>query len=192
MKRTPKNDAQVAFFAAAFIFAGGLLGALEHYEPQIAGSHERAEELYRKAAANDRIAAQTGPLQRARAGALADLARISKQSDAALSTADFIGAVQAGARRFGVTVAAVEPQIGPAGPVRDTLQQAPVSIRLRGHFKPLLYFVSDLPEHELLVDVSDVQLTVAPVKQKTRLSPLLDAVVHATLFRLNGRHAPTV
>jgi Tfp pilus assembly protein PilO len=112
-----------------------------------------------------------------------DVRALSGRGSQSAAMAATLALLSGEARAFKIDVRSIVPTTAAPPVASSLLAGAPIEIDVRGHFRELLAFVSDLPRHNVLIDVSDVSLDDdgdgAP-------SPILSAKIHATLFRYRG------
>ncbi len=187
-----------AAIAAALVCVAALVYLMYvHYERPVAEAYRRSEWLYAQTAANEQIVAHAAQLKRLHARALANLRRISMETSLSVSTANVILDLQTSAQQFGITILSIEPgaqaqtaalPVAPS-PVKPHtgLSQTPLTVRARGTFHPLLHFISALSKQRTLLSVNDTSFALAATAGKAHAAPLLDATIHATLYRLSER-----
>jgi hypothetical protein len=145
-------------------------------------AHE-AEELYRQAITEESVVRRAVPLRIVQARVENDIARLAGETSGGAVTAAALGVLSDDARRFAIDVRNITPVDPSATPApRDALIAMPVTLGVRGHFRNVIALLSDLPRHNVLIGVDDVALTA----RGSSSSPLLDATVHLTIYRLVG------
>jgi hypothetical protein len=63
----------------------------------------------------------------------------------------------------------------------EPLEGNDVAIGLRGPFRNIVSLLADLPRHDVLLEIHDVELTSV---NSTNKIPVLNATVHSTIYRL--------
>jgi hypothetical protein len=179
----------VLWIVALFILATGYFGITHHYEQQIAASAQRAQTLYDKANLNRRLISQSGKGQRLRRELRARLEGTLFDAAASVVTAMLLRDLDTLARRHGTPITAIAPQAPPKvpAPVATTvpqLQNEAIDISARGHFSDLLAFVAQLPHQHILLRVSQVTFAVSGTSKLESNRPILDAKIHALVYRL--------
>jgi Tfp pilus assembly protein PilO len=119
-----------------------------------------------------------------------DVRKLSGQGSSSALTAATLALIDRESRAHGIDVRSIAPAVSEASPGTTKPQPAdnalvgtPIEIDVRGHFRDLLAFISDLPRDDVLVDVSDVSL----VDNGSRSAkPVLGATIHATVYRYRG------
>lgn len=194
---SPNGQVRALWLLAALILTAGLARVEAAYGAAIRTSQGDARELYARIAAGERTLSEQTALARAERAADADLERLAKDVPLAISTAGLLETLERNAAAAGVTVEGVEPQaaqaiaapasqsLAPVNAGGPRLLQNDVLIRVSGRFDNLLRFVEALSHNRILIRVSgtDLVLSTAPGAQSGS-RPVLDATVHATLYRL--------
>jgi hypothetical protein len=190
-ERRTGDDVRAAWLLAVIIVGYGAYFIGTHYERAIAQAHDVTESLYRRTVANERIIQEAGMLSRVQSTTLNDLRRVSHETSLSLTTAELVATLDRSGSAFRTRVTELEPapmqsSLAIAKPsVADTaLSATEITIKARGQFRNLIRFVEDLSHHRTLLRISDTQLAIAARGDDTR-SPNLDAIIHATLYRLH-------
>lgn len=177
-----------ALWCSAIVVSGiAAYIVLGRYEPAIASANAVTELLYAKTAANERTVQQSPVLHALENAAQRDLRAISADRSLAAATASLMIALQRSATRFGVRLDSIEPQAAQSdsSPAADTgLLPTPIVLRVRGHFRNIVWFVNDLSRHATPVNVSGTNIALTHAAPGA--DPLLDATVQATLYRLRA------
>lgn len=183
----PGDEVRALWLLVAAILIAGSLYVHNRYQTAIAYSYDRSEVLYRDTVADNRIIAQAVVLTRLKRRAQADLVRVAHETTLSASTANLLSTLHASAARFSTRITAVQPgetTVSEASQGLPALQGSPLTIRLRGRFRDTLRFVEDLSHHSTLISVLDTGMSLAHDAGTDTSQPLLDATVHATLYRL--------
>jgi Tfp pilus assembly protein PilO len=80
-------------------------------------------------------------------------------------------------------VASASPVPASASPAYGALVGTAIEIDVRGRFRNILAFISDLPRHNVLIEVSDISLVDGGDHSP---KPTLGATIRATVFRYKG------
>ena len=181
--------ARVLWLLAAFVALGVGIGCVWWPASQeLSQHHSRALELYDEANAIDAATRRAGQLRAAQGRISSDLAALSGVRSPGAVTAALLRLLHDESKHQAVDIREVSPDdaahstSSPAGAVRaDPLVPSDVAISARGPFRNVVALVADLPRHDVLIDVHDVQLTAT---ESDRVPPLLDVTLHATIYRL--------
>jgi hypothetical protein len=182
------DDTRLLWLLAFSVLCTGAFQVETRYPPAIAASHDRTEILYRQSVANARLVQEATALRGLQQRAQNDLLRVSHDTSPSQNVANLLLALQSAAVLYGTSVLAIETQGASAG-LQDSherdpaLQASDLKIRLRGQFANILRFVANISHRSTLVSVSHTEMSVSPDNRKTS-EPLLDATIHATLYRL--------
>lgn len=185
------DDARALWMLTLITIAAGSFAIQRSYETAIFRSGVRGEAAYRQTLENDRIVRLAAELRASESIAAADLHRLSRDTRAAQSTAELLATLQNKGEQAGVSVQGVQPAVslpdaGPSQPLDSRFAETPMTLRISGTFRALLQFVEYLSEERTLVGVEDVQLSLGDQSRTTTSAdPQIDAVVHATLYRLH-------
>lgn len=177
------DDARALWFAAIAVLIGGSLYLHATYERGIAASYARSQALYRDTVADTRIVKNAGRLQALQKRAQDDLRRVSRDRSMSSATVKLLSTLERSAKTFHARILEIEPGSAQTAP-NKALEATGLTIRVSGAFRDLLRFVEDLSHHATLVSVSDTELSLAARGQKDAADPRLEAVIHATLYRL--------
>lgn len=182
LQRRPGDDVRAIWFLAVIVLVAAGYFVVDHFERAIAASHDRTESFYRRMVSNERIVQEAKVLSRIRDVARRDLAQVSHERSLPGTSASLILLLAKSAAYHRISVTGIEPGAATADVVSG-LAAGGLTIKLRGRFSDLLQFVADLSRHECLVSVSQTEMAVSSGKAIAG-APLLDATVHATLYRL--------
>ncbi|HUA09828.1 MAG TPA: type 4a pilus biogenesis protein PilO [Candidatus Acidoferrales bacterium] len=151
----------------------------------IAAVSAQSRALYDEANQNEaevRHAAQLRAVARQIAGDVRSLSGEGSQSAAMAATLALLGRE---GRAFSVDVRSILPApeasaMPSPGPAERALAGTPLEIDVRGSFRDILAFVSDLPRHDALIEVHELSLS-----DRGDRSPkhILGASIYATVFR---------
>jgi len=174
---------RIVWMLTATTFLGGGLGIVWWPTSEtITVTQSQAKALYDEANENEAAVRHATQLHALAKRIADDLRALSGQSSQSAAVAATLALLNREARDFKIEVRSIVPTIM-ATPAAASLSGAPIEIDVRGQFRDLLAFVSDLPRHDVLIDVSDVSLGD---EDQRSLRPTLDARIHATVFRYRG------
>lgn len=158
-KRRFDETAQVRWlWAAAFavlIFGSGAW--LRPQERRIASVRAQAEGFSRQDAANRRTIARIAVLQREQRRAETELRRSWMSAPRARLVAQFVRAVDREARALRLDIIDVEPMTS-QGPEDSRIAELPVTVRLRGHFREMVWFLQSIARNRLPIHVGGTDL----------------------------------
>lgn len=182
---TMASAVRVVWMVSAALFVGGGVGIVWWPSSQtIASMQSQARTLYDQANANDVEVRHAAEL-RALAKRMADDVRaLSGEDSQSATTAAALALLSHESRAFTVDVRSFVPATAATPAPGTSLVGTPVEIDVRGGFRNLLALVSDLPRHNVLIDVNDVSLDDNGNRSAT---PVLSAKIHATIFRYHAK-----
>jgi Tfp pilus assembly protein PilO len=156
----------------------------------------QAKTLYDEANQNESEIQRAAQLRVMAKRVAEDVHQLSGQGSASAVTAATLTLLNRESRAYGVDVRSIVPapvsslSPAPASPDPETLQAAhnalvgtAMEIDVRANFRDLLAFISDLPRHNVLIDVSDVSLVD---RGDRSAKPVLGAKIQATIYRYQG------
>src|SRR5512146_2697519 len=145
-----------------------------------------AHDLYEQANANENNVRQARKLRAIRARVESDLALLSGQSTSGRVTALALRLFDDEAKHHHVEVRTIVPDavIDPQSQHAQSLLAAPVTVGLRGEFRDVVDLLEDLPRHNVLIGVRDVELSALDRASQVA-KPALDAIIHTTIYRLS-------
>ena len=157
----------------------------------IAALKSQAKSLYDEANQNEADVRHAAELRSLAVRVSDDVRQLSGQGSQSEVTAATLSLLNREARVFGIDVRSIVPATAtsPAPPAQgqntlsSSLAGTALEVDVRGRFRDVLAFVADLPRHNVLISVSDVNLTAEgerPVK------PILNAKINAIVFRYRG------
>lgn len=184
MKRC--NTMRALWTASALLAIGACWYVQHHFERRIARAQTSVESLYAMTSANERTVREAGRLRAARNAAEADLKRFGAGASLPSATAAVLEALERQARAHRATVAAVAPAAVTTSIRTPGLLAVPVTLRVRGQFRDLLAFLIDVSERTPLLEIRRTQLAPSG-KRRTRVEPMLDAVIDAMMYRFTPR-----
>jgi Tfp pilus assembly protein PilO len=181
---TTSSTVRIVWMLTAAIFFGAGVGMVWWPSSQAIGAiQSQAKALYDEANENEveiRHAAELHALARR---VTDDVRALSGRGSESAAMAAILALLSREARAFKIDVRSIVPATT-AIPVASTpLAGVPIEVDARGHFRELLAFVSDVPRHDVLIDMSDISLDG---EGNHTPSPVLSAKIHATLFRYRG------
>jgi Tfp pilus assembly protein PilO len=157
----------------------------------IAALKSQAKSLYDEANQNEADVRHAAELHSLALRVSNDVRQLSGQGSQSAVTAATLSLLDREARIYGIDVRSIvpAPSSSPAPPVpgqstsSSSLAGTALEIDVRGRFRNLLAFVADLPRHNVLIDVSDLNLNDEGDRS---VKPILSAKLHATIFRYRG------
>lgn len=178
---TTASTVRIVWMFTAVAFVGGGVGLVWWPTSQTIGAvQSQAKTLYDEAN-SDEVEVRHAVELRAIAKRMGDDVRaLSGQGSRSAAMATTLALLNREAHGFKIDVRSVVPTAWAAKPDDRSLVGTPVEIDVRGQFRDLLAFVSDLPRHNVLIDVGDVNLDD---DSGHSLKPILSAKIHATIFR---------
>ncbi len=151
---------------------------------------EQAKNLYDEANQNEVVIQHATQLRAVAKRVSNDVRRLSGQGSQSAVTAATLTLLDRESRAHPVDIRSIVPapvasaSAAPtARPADSVLVGTAIEIDLRGGFRDILAFISDLPRHTVLIDVSDINLAD---RGDRSTKPVLDATIHATVFRFKG------
>lgn len=181
MKRTAAVRA--LWSAAALLAVADCAYILHHFERHIALTQTSIESLYAMTSANERTIHDAAHLRAQRDAARRDLAKFDAAATLPSATAAVLEALERQARAHHASVTAVAPAAQPLPSNMRGLLPTPLTLRVRGRFRDLLGFLSDVAQRTPLVEIRHTELAPAQ-KPGAQAEPVLDAAIDATMYRL--------
>lgn len=184
---------RVTWMLVAFVIGGIGIGCIWWPAAQdISQRHARAMELYEEANTIDTAVRRASQLRAAQSRIKTDLAELGGVRSPGAITAALLQLLHEESKRQGVEVREVAPDTNehtsPSPRTSrssvlkaDALAPEDISIVVRGPFRNVVALVADLPRHDVLVDIRDIQLSST---EAVRTPPVLDVTLHATIYRL--------
>ncbi len=186
------DGVRIIWILAVAIFLGVGVGVVWWPTSQtIAALKTQAKSLYDEANQNEADVRHSSEMHSLARRVSEDVRELSGQGSQSAVTAAMLSLLNREAHAFNIDIRTIVP-VSPSSPVPSTQARAisdsslagtPIEIDLRGRFKDVLGFVSDLPRHNVLIDVNDLNLADEGDRSA---SPVLSAKIHATLFRYRG------
>jgi hypothetical protein len=180
--------ARIVWLGVAFVLFGIGVGLVWWPASQQVGQRRaHARELYDEANDIDDATRRAVELRAAKSQVETDLRLLGGMRSDGAVTAALLRLFHDEAKRTGVEIREVAP---------DTEQHATASaallkpgalggyelaIGVRGPFRNVVSLLADLPRHDVLIDVHDVQLA-SP--ESERSVPVLDVTLHSTIYRV--------
>lgn len=184
---------RITWLIVAFVFGGIGVGCIWWPASQdISQRHARAMELYEEANTLDAAVRRASQLRAAQVRIRSDLADLGGVRSPGAITAALLQLLHEESKRQSVDVRELAPDTNPPAsppsrlprssmPNGGVLAPQDLSIVVRGPFRNIVALVADLPRHDVLVDVRDIQLSSS---EATRKAPVLNVTLHATVYRL--------
>lgn len=156
----------------------------------IAAVKEQAESQYDEANQNEAVVHHAAQLRAIANRVTDDVRQLSGGSQSAL-TAATLTLLNRESHAHTIDIRSIVPApIAPtsappaaARPADSALTGTAIEIDARGRFRDILAFISDLPRHNVLIDVSDINIID---RGDHSPKPVLGATIHATVFRYKG------
>jgi Tfp pilus assembly protein PilO len=189
---TTSAGVRIIWMLGAAIFLGVGVGLVWWPTSQtISVLKSQAKSLYDEANQNEADVRHAAELHSLAKRVSDDVRLLSGQGSQSAVTAATLSLLNREARAFGIDVRSIVPAPAPSPtPLargqttsNSALDGNPVEIDIRGRFRDVLAFVADLPRHNVLIDVSDVNLADEGDRS---VKPVLSAKIHAIVFRYRG------
>jgi Tfp pilus assembly protein PilO len=155
----------------------------------IAAIKEQAELQYEQANQNEAVVQHAAQLHAVTKRVADDVRQLSGGSQSAV-TAATLTLLNRESHAHAIDIRSIVPApVAPASappaarPADSALIGTAIEIDARGGFRDILAFISDLPRHNVLIDVSDINI-IERGDHSTK--PVLGATIHATVFRYKG------
>ena len=185
------SGVRVVWILTAAVFFGLGLGIVWWPASQtIAAIKAQAKNLYDEANQNEATVQRAVQLRAVAKRVADDVHRLSGQGSPSALTAATLALLNRESRAHGIDVRSIAPAPGSsASPAPNTAQTdnalagTAMEIDVRGRFRDLLAFISDLPRHNVLIEVSDINLADRGDRSN---KPVLGATIYATVFRYQG------
>jgi len=175
---------RIIWMVSITIFVGGGVGIVWWPSSQtIAATQLQAKVLYDEANVNEAEVRHAAELQALTDRMADDVRALSGQASPSAATAATLALLNREARVFAIDVRSIVPTTAPTPAPSTALVGTPIEIDVGGHFRNLLAMVSDLPRHNVLIEVNDVSLDDDGDRS---LRPVLSAKIHATVFRYHA------
>ena len=182
------SGVRIVWILTASVFFGVGLGIVWWPASQtIATIKAQAKSLYDEANKNEATVQHAAQLRAVAKRVADDVHRLSGQGSPSALTAATLVLLNRESRAHGIDVRSIAPAPGSsaspppnAAQADDVLAGTAIEIDVRGRFRDLLAFISDLPRHNVLIDVSDINLADRGDRSN---KPVLGATIHATVFR---------
>ena len=190
LKLTSPASVRIVWMLTAAIFLGPGVGLVWWPASQtITGLKAQAKSLYDEANQNEADVRHADQLRSLAESISNDVHALSGQGSESAMTAATLSLLNREAHVFAVDVLSIVPAPSSApvqasrASVDNRLQGVPIEVDVRARFRDVLAFVSDLPRHNVLIDLHDVNLADEGDRSAT---PVLRVKIHATIFRYRG------
>lgn len=169
-----------------------LVGYATIWQPsqvELSAIRTHAHDLYEQANMNEEKVRRAAQLKRAEERVRADLAHLGGQATSGSVTASALHLFDREAKTFRVDIRTILPELKSVSSPDDRgrLRGDPVTLGARGHFRDLVALLADLPRHDVLLEISDVELTAID-RGGAAPKPLLDATIRGKLYRVAERY----
>lgn len=182
----PLPDRQIqrgVWLLAALVLIVGYSFVAERYGKRISEVSARAQHEYDQTVANRRLLNNQTRIEALHKDLRRRLARVALTNSPSQTTAVLVQDLDRAARANACALTAIEPGHGPQ---KKGAQELPVDISMRGTFPKLLRVIAALPRLHTLLRVSSVTFGIAAGQKSGNLRPMLDARIHAVIYRLGG------
>jgi hypothetical protein len=185
------STVRITWVFTAAMFLGIGMGVVWWPASQtIAAVKEQAESQYDEATQNEAVVRHAAQLRAVAKRVADDVRQLSGGSQSAL-TAAALTLLNRESHAHAIDIRSIVPapvtlaSSAPAAarPADSALTGTALEIDARGGFRDILAFISDLPRHNVLIDVSDVNIIE---RGDHSPKPVLSATIHATVFRYKG------
>jgi Tfp pilus assembly protein PilO len=185
---------RITWMLTALVFFGLGLGLVWWPISQtIDAAKAQARSLYDEANQNESDVQHAAQLRAVAKRVSDDVRKLSGQGSQSAVTAATLALLYRESRAHGIDVRSIIPApiASPGGapgaivapPGDSALIGNPIEIDVRGRFRDILGFISDLPRHNVLIDVNDITLAD---RGDHSAKPVLGAAIHATIYRYQG------
>ena len=149
---------------AALIALAGYGLVVQPAERRVEELQLHARTLYDEANTNEEKIHRSAQLTTVRSRVEADLIRLSGKSSNGATTAAALRLLSTEAKEFGVEMRSMTPDGNSTLPATRSSSNEPLrgddwNLGMRGAFRNVLAMLSDLPRHDVLIGVRDVDLT---------------------------------
>ncbi|MGB6986448.1 MAG: type 4a pilus biogenesis protein PilO [Candidatus Aquilonibacter sp.] len=186
------SGVRITWMITAAIFLGIGLGLVWWPASQtIAAVKEQAKSLYDEANQNEADVQRAEQLRAVAKRVSDDVRQLSGQASSSAVTAATLTLLNRESRVHAIDIRSIVPapvasaSAAPAAarPADSALLGTAIEIDVRGGFRDVLAFISDLPRHNVLIDVNDINLVD---RGDHSSKPALGVTIHATVFRYKG------
>lgn len=149
---------------------------------------ERAHDFYERANSNEEIVRRSQRLRAAEDRVRHDLARLEGQTTSGRVTASALQVLDVESKTYGVAVRSVIPDSGAETSEAigtSRLVGRNVAFELRGRFRNLIAFLTDVPRHGVLLEIRGAQLASLD-SDRMAPEPALRATIQTTLYRVSA------
>ncbi|MDP9017365.1 MAG: hypothetical protein M3N19_03455 [Candidatus Eremiobacteraeota bacterium] len=181
---------------AIFGLLTGYYFVTQQYEKKINSAAERTAGLYEKTRTNHQLVAQSTQILLVRAKLQRELGTLTLGTQPGRSIAALLAHVDKLSHQHHARVVAILPQeiVGPERSARtvapqgerQVLETSAIDISIRGRFSDLLGFVAKLPRGRVLIKITEIRFTVSSGQPARTSKPLLDAKIHALVYRVTS------
>lgn len=162
-------------------FAGAGVGLVWWPSAQTIGAYRGAAALYYdEAERNEEQVRDAAALREVQRRVVTDLDAVTVSASTGAAASALLRLLSAESKSYGVAVASVTPGATaqtPSGP----FETIPLDIALRGRLDGVLRCISDLPRHDVLLEIRETSISASQEHDGG-----LAVTVHATLYRFIG------
>jgi Tfp pilus assembly protein PilO len=191
---TVTSAVRITWMLTAFVFFGLGIGLVWWPTSQtIDAVKTQARSLYDEANQNESDVQRAAQLREVAQRVSDDVRKLSGQGSQSAVTAATLALLYRESRVHSVDVQSISPAAvaspaaatasAAARPTDNALVGSPIEIDVRGRFRDILSFISDLPRNNVLIDVNDISLAD---RGDRSAKPVLGATIHATIYRYQG------
>jgi hypothetical protein len=181
---------RVFWLVVVFIIGGIGIGCVWWpASEELSQRHAHAMELYDEANTFDAATRRASQLRSAQERIAEDLSELGGLRSPGAVTAAVLRLLHEDSKNESVQIREVAPDAAIRSAVgttekahqEDLLSGSDVAISVRGPFRNVIALVADLPRHDVLIDIHDIQITSTGALRKP---PVLDVTLHSTIYRL--------
>lgn len=182
---TINSGVRIVWMLTATMFFGVGIGLIWWPSSQtIRAIRAQAKTLYDEGNQNESEIRRAAELRAVAKRVADDVRKLSRQESPSAVTAATLALLNRESRAHGVDVQSIAPAPASSPHSSDNaLVGTAIEIDVRGQFRDVLAFISDLPRHNVLIDLSDASLVDSGVRSA---KPVLDAKIHASIYRYLG------
>ena len=176
-----RSHVHTIWLTCALVWGVGIACVWLPSSAELSNTRAHASELYEEANQNDADVRRGAELVASRARVLQDIASLRGQFNGATATAAALTLIAERARRDGIEVRSLLPQDSPTP--MALLSKTEIALAIRGHFRNLIAFTSNLPRHDALIGVTGIAINAGTASKAD--PSVLDATLHLALYRID-------
>lgn len=179
---------RLVWLAVLVLICGGYGVIWQPNQAALTRIRERAHDLYERANRNEQIVRRSERLRAVETRVRHDLARLEGQTTSGRVTASALQLLDFESKSYAVDVRSVVPDGG--AETSETIGSSRlvgrnVAFELRGRFRNLIAFLTDVPRHGVLLEIRGAQLATQESGHDAPV-PMLRASVQTTLYRVSA------